>query len=350
MLPSVGRPVTLTEDSTSARRESFVKPRSLAWLPVLLVSALISCSYYAYVLVFCRLVVAQESIAKAAAFAVGFHLLLFMCIWSYTKTTATAIPEVPPAYLLSVGEEQALANCENERTRHGLLEMLASYRGVITQGPDGCARYCESCHLVKPDRCHHCSTCRRCILKMDHHCPWFNNCVSFSTYKFFLLTLFYTVALCVYGVATLAAHLVGWWSDAWHLKPYGFHMGFLVVVGFTLAIALGSFLVMHLSMVSRNETTLEKMRGAMFQEPGDSFDLGNRYRNFTEVFGPQKSLWMIPVFTSVGDGVRFPTRLHPTRGTVDPRPSAVVVNYSAATYATGSSSLDCRADVMDIVQ
>ncbi|XP_075739381.1 palmitoyltransferase ZDHHC2-like [Rhipicephalus microplus] len=202
--------------------------------------------------------------------------------------TATAIPDVPPAYLLSVDQEQVLANCQNECTRHGLLEMLASQKGVFTRGPGGSARYCVLCHFLKPDRCHRCSTCRRCIIKMDHHCPWFNNCVCFSTYKFFLLTLFYTVALCLYGLATLTAHLVEWWSDAWLRKPYAFHVGFLLVVGTVLAVALGSFLVMHLFMVSKNETTLERLRDATFQKFGDSFDLGNRYENFVEVFGPRK--------------------------------------------------------------
>ncbi|KAL3234751.1 hypothetical protein MRX96_048370 [Rhipicephalus microplus] len=134
MLPSVDQPVTLIEDGSNVRRGSFTKPRPLAWLPVLLVSALISCAYYAYVLVFCRLIVAEESTAKAVTFGTGFHLLLSMCIWSYAKTTATVIPDVPPAYLLSADQEQVLANCQNERTRHGLLEMLASQKGVFTRG------------------------------------------------------------------------------------------------------------------------------------------------------------------------------------------------------------------------
>ena len=35
-------------------------------------------------------------------------------------------------------------------------------------------RYCLICHIFKPERCHHCSACNRCVLNMDHHCPWIN--------------------------------------------------------------------------------------------------------------------------------------------------------------------------------
>ena len=33
-------------------------------------------------------------------------------------------------------------------------------------------RLCQKCGTYKPERCHHCSDCNRCTLKMDHHCPW----------------------------------------------------------------------------------------------------------------------------------------------------------------------------------
>ena len=36
---------------------------------------------------------------------------------------------------------------------------------------------CPKCCSIKPERAHHCSVCQRCIRKMDHHCPWVNNCV-----------------------------------------------------------------------------------------------------------------------------------------------------------------------------
>ena len=32
--------------------------------------------------------------------------------------------------------------------------------------------WCSLCKAFKPPRAHHCKTCRRCVVKMDHHCPW----------------------------------------------------------------------------------------------------------------------------------------------------------------------------------
>jgi hypothetical protein len=39
----------------------------------------------------------------------------------------------------------------------------------LTAKSSGKPRYCKKCNSIKPDRTHHCSSCNRCVLKMDHH-------------------------------------------------------------------------------------------------------------------------------------------------------------------------------------
>jgi len=49
--------------------------------------------------------------------------------------------------------------------------------------------YCKKCKISRPERAHHCSTCNKCFLKMDHHCPWIYNCVGLRNQKYFYLFL-----------------------------------------------------------------------------------------------------------------------------------------------------------------
>lgn len=76
----------------------------------------------------------------------------------------------------------------------------------------GSVRYCNRCVLVKPDRAHHCSICSRCVLKMDHHCPWVNNCVCFFNYKFFMLFLGYALFYCLFIMATCLPYFIKFWK------------------------------------------------------------------------------------------------------------------------------------------
>eukprot|EP00611_Tribonema_gayanum_P025012 TRINITY_DN5606_c0_g1_i1.p1 TRINITY_DN5606_c0_g1~~TRINITY_DN5606_c0_g1_i1.p1 ORF type:complete len:365 (-),score=60.06 TRINITY_DN5606_c0_g1_i1:21-1115(-) len=72
----------------------------------------------------------------------------------------------------------------------------------------GLKRWCRRCDAYKPLRAHHCSICARCIIKMDHHCPWVNNCVGLGNHKLFLLFIGYTAVLCILSIGILVYKVV----------------------------------------------------------------------------------------------------------------------------------------------
>lgn len=45
---------------------------------------------------------------------------------------------------------------------------------------------CTKCEMYRPPRAHHCRICKHCIRRMDHHCPWINNCVGEKNQKYFI--------------------------------------------------------------------------------------------------------------------------------------------------------------------
>jgi palmitoyltransferase len=89
-------------------------------------------------------------------------------------------------------------------------------------------RWCRKCEVLKPPRAHHCKICgrfvwlmlstsctdqTRCIPKMDHHCPWTNNCVSHFTFPHFVRFLFYAVASMAYLQYFLYVRIAVIWNN-----------------------------------------------------------------------------------------------------------------------------------------
>ncbi|ANQ08281.1 Palmitoyltransferase [Plasmodium coatneyi] len=68
---------------------------------------------------------------------------------------------------------------------------------------------CDKCNfLVRPERAHHCRSCKRCVLKMDHHCPWIGTCVGERNLKFFFLFLFYGLLTTLYIAITISPKFI----------------------------------------------------------------------------------------------------------------------------------------------
>ncbi|GAB6018808.1 hypothetical protein CHUAL_000469 [Chamberlinius hualienensis] len=59
---------------------------------------------------------------------------------------------------------------------------------------------CTRCETYRPPRAHHCRICQRCIRRMDHHCPWINNCVGEFNQKYFIQFLIYVGLASIYAI------------------------------------------------------------------------------------------------------------------------------------------------------
>jgi len=229
----------------------------------------------------------------------GAWLLVFfftMNMWSLGKAVLTSPGHIPSHWSCAHG--------------HDPTRLAFELKG------SGELRTCRRCNMFKPDRSHHCSSCDRCVLKMDHHCPWINNCVGYFNQKYFLLFIFYITLCCSYVALTA-------WSALWHSfdflgeKQHPHNLGrvirsvnfaFAYCVAVVFSISLGMFLAFHFRLVARNTTTierLEKQDKLRSTARVHMYDVGTR-ENFIAVFGERWYLWLIPVFTTDGDGTLYP--------------------------------------------
>merc|ERR1712057_121382 len=122
------------------------------------------------------------------------HIVVFFLLWSFAMSIIVDPGRVPEWYARLEMERQGMhvpgkfLAIDDEEYK---LFANDAQGGSIEKKLDGSGRWCRKCVKVKPDRCHHCRVCQRCVLKMDHHCPWINNCVGFYNYKFFISLVFW---------------------------------------------------------------------------------------------------------------------------------------------------------------
>ncbi|XP_015201210.1 palmitoyltransferase ZDHHC2 isoform X1 [Lepisosteus oculatus] len=295
--------------------------RVLYWIPVLFITIIVAWSYYAYVVQLC--IESMENTGEKIVCLVAYHLFFLMFSWAYWKTIFTKPLNPLKEFHLSYADRELLEREDRGEAQQEILRRIAKDLPIYTRTMSGAIRYCDRCQLVKPDRCHHCSVCDKCILKMDHHCPWVNNCVGFSNYKFFMLFLAYSLLYCVFIAATDLQYFIKFWTAGGnihkHLIQYvnglpdtqaKFHIMFLFFAATMFSVSLSSLFGYHCWLVSKNRSTLEAFRAPAFRHGADKngFSLGLS-KNFRQVFGDEKQYWFLPVFSSLGDGCSFPTCL-----------------------------------------
>eukprot|EP01120_Amphizonella_sp_Union-15-10_P004320 TRINITY_DN1494_c0_g1_i4.p1 TRINITY_DN1494_c0_g1~~TRINITY_DN1494_c0_g1_i4.p1 ORF type:complete len:141 (-),score=17.90 TRINITY_DN1494_c0_g1_i4:82-504(-) len=135
---------------------------------------------------------------------------------------------------------------------------------------------------------------------MDHHCPWVNNCVGFGNYKYFMLFLFWTTVLCLFVVLSFIPFLSLDWKDSSSIFVL-----IVFIIASTFGVGLFFFTLSHVFLILKNQTTIES--SYRNQDNNNIWDIG-AFNNWVQVFGEDKFLWLLPLPTSLGNGIKFPRK------------------------------------------
>ncbi|XP_003970490.1 palmitoyltransferase ZDHHC15B [Takifugu rubripes] len=281
--------------------------RVFSWIPVLIITSVVLWSYYAYVFELCLFTL--KSTVEKVAYLLVFHVCFVMFCWTYWKSIFTPPSSPCKKFQLSYSDKHRYEMEERPDVQKQILVEIARKLPIFTRAQSGAIRFCDRCQVLKPDRCHHCSVCETCVLKMDHHCPWVNNCVGFSNYKFFLLFLSYSILYCVFIATTVCQYFLKFWVGELPNGRAKFHVLFLMFVAVMFFVSLMFLFSYHCWLVAKNRSTLEAFSAPVFVSGPDKngFNVGVR-RNVQQILGEDRRLWLVPVFTSQGNGHYFPLK------------------------------------------
>ncbi|XP_041722695.1 palmitoyltransferase ZDHHC16A isoform X3 [Coregonus clupeaformis] len=177
---------------------------------------------------------------------------------------------------------------------------------------------CKKCVIPKPARTHHCAICNTCILKMDHHCPWLNNCVGHFNQRYFFSFCVAMTLGCIYCsisgrnlfLDACSAVQSPYQTPPFTFRDEMFHKSiiYMWVLTSMVAVSLGGLTIWHAVLISRGETSIERhlnnketkrMRkhGKVYKNP---FNYG-RLNNWKVFLGvAKKSHWLTRVLLPSG--------------------------------------------------
>ncbi|CAF1075876.1 unnamed protein product [Adineta steineri] len=181
-------------------------------------------------------------------------------------------------------------------------------------------QYCNVCDGFKAPRAHHCKKCGRCVMKLDHHCPWINTCTGHFNHANFCWFMFYAIFGCTHALLMLCPCIYRALFAQYYIYAriknvpiiYFSFTGLIsciLSIGLALGVifAVGFLLVVQLRSIIRNQTGIESWilrkardrdhrRVKTFIYP---YDLGFK-QNLRQVFD-----WA-QTFNVIGDGLTWP--------------------------------------------
>lgn len=187
-----------------------------------------------------------------------FSLVAVLAVYAHYKAMTTDPGAVPPDAAPLADDPSNVASQSGDEA------------DPLTKPKRG-KRLCRRCNSFKPKRAHHCSVCRRCIIKMDHHCPWVNNCVGIGNHKYFLLFVFYTCLSCIYSFSLVVIRFYSCMSSHGHPRSYHstcldrptqlMNILGLVIEALLFGLFTSCMICDQASVVTTNMTHIDRLKG-----------------------------------------------------------------------------------------
>ncbi|XP_071957867.1 palmitoyltransferase ZDHHC7-like isoform X2 [Antedon mediterranea] len=219
--------------------------------------------------------------------AVAFNLIVVLLISSHVRAV-TADPGIVPLPAAAIDFSD--------------MRVGAIPKSILSQDGESWS-ICQKCEAYRPPRAHHCRICRRCIRKMDHHCPWINNCVGEFNQKFFIQFLFYVGLAAIYSIVLV----ILCWTTASnrHIKlaeqnAKVAHTIVLIVESILFGLFVCAIGCDQVSAILEDETAVEQVKRVNGVRPQQN---RSRKELLREVFGRGSRLcWLCPFSSG-----RFPS-------------------------------------------
>ena len=306
------------------------------FLPSFLFMSLIL-SYIFYVFEYCynNLIKREKSVKTAILYLYFYNFIFFFMIWSLIFILIKKQPNIPDEYKLTSELKGKLFPCNesfnifnNESSESFKIIRLTEKQNKIienyikkmnldikTRNSLNQVNICFICKIIKPDRCYHCKKCCRCILKKDHHCPWFNKCVGFINQKNFLLFLIYFTIFLAYSIlTTLQIFFSNFVCMLVKNNEYNILIMSYFILNLIVLIPLIVYTFNTFFLASINVTSIEfKYPPRLFKNLNradkiNPFSLDNKTVNLAQIFGYNILTALLPV-SSNGNGCSWKTNL-----------------------------------------